>query len=82
MNLVRSHWSIENRIYRVRDVTMGEDACTVTSGHVPQVLAALRNAAIALIRKTGLPNTASAIRGFASCPQAALELLARCADDF
>jgi predicted transposase YbfD/YdcC len=82
LNLIRSHWSIENRVHRVRDVTMGEDACTVASGNAPEVLAVLRNAAISLIRKTGLINIASAIRGFAACPQAALDLLARAASDF
>jgi predicted transposase YbfD/YdcC len=82
LNLVRAHWSIENRVHRVRDVTLGEDACTVSSGSTPQVLATLRNAALTLIRKTGLTNIASAIRSFASCPQAALDLLARPATDF
>jgi len=39
LKLARSHWSIENGLHRVRDVSMGEDACTVTSGAAPQVLA-------------------------------------------
>jgi hypothetical protein len=50
---VRGHWSIENRTHYVRDVTMGEDASRVRKGSGPQVLAALRNAAIGLLRLEG-----------------------------
>lgn len=50
---VRGHWSIENRTHYVRDVTMGEDASRVRKGSGPQVLAALRNAAIGLQRLGG-----------------------------
>lgn len=82
LKIVRSHWAIENRVHRVRDVTLGEDACTVTAGNAPQLLAALRNAANTLIRKSGLTNIASAIRSFAACPQAALDLVTRSAADF
>jgi hypothetical protein len=45
----RGHWSIENRTHYVRDVTFGEDASRVRTGSAPQVLAGLRNAAIALL---------------------------------
>jgi hypothetical protein len=46
LGLVRGHWGIENGLHHVRDVTMGEDACRVRRGNAPQVLAALRNAAL------------------------------------
>lgn len=82
LKLARAHWSIENGVHRVRDVTMGEDACTVTSGSAPQVLAALRNAARTVIYNSGLGNIASALRRFAAQPLAALSLLARAAQDF
>lgn len=51
--LVRGHWTIENRVHYVRDVTMGEDASAVRVGHVPQVMAAIRNAAITVLRFAG-----------------------------
>src|SRR5436190_4349069 len=51
LELSRRHWSIENRLHYVRDVSMGEDACTVSSGSAPQFLAALRNLSIFLLRK-------------------------------
>jgi hypothetical protein len=59
----------------VRDVTMGEDACWVRSGAAPQALAALRNAAIALVRLAGHTNVAAALRRFAARPAEALAAL-------
>jgi hypothetical protein len=45
--LRRGHWTIE-ALHYVRDVTLGEDASTVRTGHAPQNLAALRNLVIGL----------------------------------
>jgi predicted transposase YbfD/YdcC len=59
---VRGHWSIENRSHYVRDVTMGEDASRVRTGSGPQVMAAVRNATIGLLRLTGATNIAGALR--------------------
>jgi predicted transposase YbfD/YdcC len=72
---VRRHWAIENRLHWVRDVTFGEDACRVRSGAAPQVLAGIRNAAIALLRAAGWTNIAAGLRHCAWCPGAALALL-------
>jgi hypothetical protein len=58
----RGHWSIENGSHYVRDVTFGEDASRVRKGSGPEVLAALRNAAIGLLRSTGVTNLAEALR--------------------
>ena len=62
LSLVRGHWAIENKLFRVRDVTFGEDASQVRKGSAPQVMAALRNTVIALFRKSGAVNIAAAIR--------------------
>ena len=59
----RKHWAIENRLHWVRDVTMGEDASRIRCGAAPQVMAALRNAAISLLRLAGVTNIAAALRG-------------------
>lgn len=48
--MVQSRRSVENRSHWVRDVTSGEDRSHVREGHLPQVIAALRNVAIDLIR--------------------------------
>jgi hypothetical protein len=44
----RGHWTIENPIHYVRDVTFGEDRSTVRTGHAPDNLATLRNLVIGL----------------------------------
>jgi hypothetical protein len=60
---VRGHWSIENRSHYVRDVTLGEDASRVRRGSGPQVLAAVRNAALGLLRRWGgFESVAEALR--------------------
>lgn len=60
--LARGHWGIENRLHYVRDVTLGEDASRVRTGAAPQVLAALRNAVLTLLRAAGATNIAAALR--------------------
>ncbi len=46
----RGHWTIENRVHYVRDVSMGEDAHQMHTGNAPQALAALRNTLLKLLR--------------------------------
>lgn len=75
LRLVRQHWAIENKSHWVRDVTFDEDRSQVRRGNVPQMMAALRNAAIGLLRLTGHQNIAAATRRFAAQPWAALALL-------
>jgi predicted transposase YbfD/YdcC len=73
--LWRGHWAIENRLHYVRDVTFGEDASQVRSGAAPQVMAALRNVALALLRQAGATNVAASVRATGWQPGAALRLL-------
>lgn len=73
LSLTRQHWTIENRLHYVRDVSMGEDACRVRSGHAPQNLSALRNLVIGLIRRrTRHKFMPDAFRRFIADPFAAL----------
>jgi predicted transposase YbfD/YdcC len=71
----RAHWSIENRLHYVRDVTMGEDACRVRTGSAPQALAGIRNSVIALARHDGWGNIAAALRHYAVNVVKALRLV-------
>lgn len=64
LSLSRAHWGIENRLFCVRDVSFREDECRVRKGSGPQVLAAIRNAAITLLRRLGHSNIAAALRHF------------------
>ncbi len=70
----RRHWRIE-AMHWVRDVTFDEDRSQVRCGHIAEVMAALRNAAIALLRLTGETNIAAACRRLAAQPWAALALI-------
>src|SRR5215471_3733202 len=73
--LVRGQWQIENKSHWVRDVTFDEDRSQVRCGNIPQVLAALRNTAIGLLRRAGYTNIAAACRRLAAQPLQALALI-------
>ena len=73
--LWQGHWTIENRVHAVRDVTLGEDAGQVPTGHGPQALAAVRTALIRLLRHTGWTNIADALRYSHDHIHAALDLI-------
>jgi len=77
----REHWHIENKLHWVRDVTFNEDRSTVRSGGTPQVMAALRNTAIGLMRVLGATNIAKACRHYAARPDLTLAALG-CLSDF
>jgi predicted transposase YbfD/YdcC len=76
LEVTRGHWGIENRLHWVRDVTFDEDRSAVRSGAAPQVCAACRNLAIALVRRTGATNIAAATRTYAGRPRTAIALVA------
>jgi len=59
---IRGHWSVENKIHWVRDVTFREDSSRVRAGSRPRVLATLRNLGMGLIRQAGHDDIAAAIR--------------------
>jgi len=71
----RWHWTIENVTHYPRDVSFGEDRCQVRSGHAPQALAALRNAAAATLRIEGWPFLPSGFRYCQRSPQNPLRLI-------
>lgn len=73
--LVRGQWHIENQSHWVRDVTFDEDRSQVRCGNIPQVMAALRNTVIGLMRWAGYTNMAGACRRFAAQPTEALHLI-------
>ena len=75
LDLNRGHWSIENSLHYVRDVSFGEDRSRVQTGSAPQFLAALRNLAITLIHRTGSSQITASRRHFSSHPRKAFALL-------
>jgi predicted transposase YbfD/YdcC len=62
LEIIRGHWSIENRLHWVRDVTFDEDRSQVRKGAGAQVMASLRNLAISLLRLVGATSIAAAVR--------------------
>jgi predicted transposase YbfD/YdcC len=73
--LVRGQWQIEHKSHWVRDVTFDADRSQVRCGNIPQVMAALRNTIIGLLRWAGHTNIAAACRRLAAQPLQALALI-------
>lgn len=69
------HWAIENLSHRTRDMLFAEDASQVRCGNIPQVICALRNAVLSLLRTSGNTGIAYALRHFAAHPDQALKLI-------
>ena len=75
LTLTRGPGVIENRSHYVRDVTFDEDHSQVRVGSVPQALTAVRNTALALMRRARIANVAAACRRHAARPADALALM-------
>jgi predicted transposase YbfD/YdcC len=50
-NAIRNHWSIENSLHWVLDVTFHEDESRVRKGNAPENFAVLRHIALNMIKK-------------------------------
>lgn len=61
----RGHWTIENKVHCVRDVSMNEDSCRIRKGSGPRIMAILRNIVLNILRSAGKTNIAATIQGFA-----------------
>ena len=66
---------IENQSHGARAVTFDEDRSQVRCGNIPQVMAALRNTTIGVLRWAGHTNIAAACRHLAAQPAQALALI-------
>jgi predicted transposase YbfD/YdcC len=77
LGLVRGPRGIENRVHWVRDVTFEEDRCQVRKGSARQVMTALRNAVIRLLRLRQEPNIAAALHSCAWHAERAIGLVTR-----
>ncbi len=74
-DLIRGHWTIENGLHWVRDVTFAEDASQLRTGTAPQVMASLRNLVIGALSQAGPVNLAAALRRHARDPHRPLATL-------
>jgi hypothetical protein len=73
--LTRAHWTIEKQSHHVRDVSFHEDASQVRTGHLPHVLATLRNTTLTALRPLGLSAIQSAFVRNSARPFATLAFL-------
>jgi len=73
--LKRSHWAIENRLHRRKDVTLGEDASLVHAGQGPTVMALLRDAALSVLHLAGITRVAARLRRHSQYPKGAVALV-------
>jgi predicted transposase YbfD/YdcC len=59
LEVVRSHWSIENNLHWVLDVLFAEDACRTRKDHAPENLAVIRRIAINVLQAVQGPQRIS-----------------------
>ena len=71
----RGHWGIENRLHWVRGATFREDRSRIRTGSAPEIFAALRNAAISVLRLLNVTNIAAALRHYAYCTTDLLKIV-------
>lgn len=72
--LIRAHWSIENQLHWVLDVTFSEDASRIRKKHAPQTSAMLRRLAVSILSSdTSLNESISGKRYRASLSPDVLE---------
>ena len=64
LEIWRGHWGIENRLHWVRDVNTHR----LWYGSAPQLMAALRNLVIGMLRLSGVKNISAALRQYGGNP--------------
>jgi len=75
LKVKRGHWTVENGLHYVKDVTLGEDRSTVHKDNGPKIMAALRNTAVSLLRLAGFSTIAERFRHNSGHPEDALQVL-------
>lgn len=76
LQTVRQYWGVvENGVHYVRDVALGEGACRVRKGVLPQVLATFANLATSILHLLGRTNLRRAMHQFRLRPHEALPVL-------
>ena len=75
LKLRREHWTIENKLHWVRDAVFREDTSSVRTGVIPQVMAAMRNTAISVLRFAGHTKITDALQYFAAQPKLAVNII-------
>lgn len=56
LKIIRAHWSVENSLHWVLDVTFSEDGCRARTKNAPENMAILRRMVTNVLRKIKKPN--------------------------
>ena len=75
LQVVRTHWQIENGLHYRRDDTLKEDRCTLRMGHAAEAMAVINNIVLGLLLRRGVKNVPDARREYAANPKLALPLI-------
>jgi predicted transposase YbfD/YdcC len=69
LRIARGHWTVENNLHWVKDTAWGEDKNTLRTGTGPELVSALYNLAITVLRTIGLPKTRPTLQHLARNPR-------------
>ncbi len=75
LEIVRTHWQIENGLHYRRDETLREDWCHLRLGHARRMMAALNHSVLGLLLRRGVKNVPEARRAYAANWPEALRLI-------
>jgi predicted transposase YbfD/YdcC len=75
LEIRRGHWGIENRLHWVKDNVLAEDKSTIHKAEGPQVVGAIRNTALNLLRQAGHIQISRQLRHNSRNPHSALALM-------
>lgn len=75
LTFIQLHWTIENKLHWVKDVTMDEDHCQLRTGRTHQLMALFRNLTLSLLRLRSDRAIASSFRSLAAQPHLAIDLV-------
>lgn len=62
LEIVRSHWSIENSCHYILDWNYDEDRCRIRKGSGPEVITRIRRFAISVIKSKKVKSVAQKMR--------------------
>ncbi len=82
LELIRSHWGIENGLHYRRDETLREDWCHLKPGQASHAMAVINNLIVGLAAQLGWTNLPAARRYFDAHPHQAQRLVLQRLSDF
>ncbi len=77
LQIVRSHWGVENKLHYRRDETLREDWCHLRQGDAPRVMATLNNLVLGLMLRRGVTNVPEKRRYYEAHLAEAVQLVLR-----